>query len=256
MQLGFLMAGGILPPLSVVLGWRGAVAVAAVIPPAGLLASWRLPSDRPPRTGDVADAKGPLPDEVRWLTAYSCLMGIVNAAVISFLPMYGREVFGMSLPQAGWLVSALGLVGIVGRITAAQRVGRTQRYAQGLRVMAIASACAVVGMLLAPQAGDWLLWGAVVVAGASVAAWNAVAHLTAVSLTPSEGAGRASGSVAFGFLVGFGLGPVALGYTVDLTGSYRLGWMGVASMCFAALLCLRPLRRSTRTNGGARADLR
>lgn len=66
-QLGFLLAGGLLPPLSVAVGWRAAVAVAAVIPLTGLLVSSRLPRDRPPRVGGVTDKRGALPDEVRWL---------------------------------------------------------------------------------------------------------------------------------------------------------------------------------------------
>jgi cyanate permease len=46
-------------------------------------------------------------------------------------------------------------------------------------------------------------------------------------------AGRASGVVLFGFLIGLGIGPPLFGWIIDTTGSYTAVW--VISMAAAML---------------------
>jgi cyanate permease len=53
----------------------------------------------------------------------------------------------------------------------------------------------------------------------------------------AELAGRASGKVMFGFLIGLGIAPPVYGRTVDVTGSYTLmWWMAVVAYTAAFLL--------------------
>jgi hypothetical protein len=92
-------------------------------------------------------------------------------------------------------------------------------------------------ILLADPFGPWLLWVGAFVSGTSVVAWNGVANLGAVVLVDDAHAGHASGFVVLGFLGGFAVAPPLFGYSVEVTGAYRLGWGGVlVSFAFAALL--------------------
>ncbi|MDA2978820.1 MAG: MFS transporter, partial [Actinomycetota bacterium] len=56
-------------------------------------------------------------------------------------------------------------------------------------------------------------------------------------------AGRASGIVLFGFLLGFGAGPPLFGWMVDSTGSYMGVWwlaMGASTLGALVMLAWRP----------------
>ncbi len=88
-----------------------------------------------------------------------------------------------------------------------------------------------------------LIWPAAVATGAGINAWNAVGMLAVVSVAPEEAAGRASGVVQFGFLMGLALGAPIFGAVVDATGSYLPGWLGVAVTCLIASL-LTVMRRT------------
>jgi sugar phosphate permease len=104
-------------------------------------------------------------------------------------------------------------------------------------MLAVLSVLSVAAILLADYYGSWLLWVGAFVSGFSVVAWNAVANLGAVALVDDTHAGHASGFVVLGFLGGFAVAPPLFGYSVEVTGSYSLGWIGVLlSFAFAGLL--------------------
>ena len=55
----------------------------------------------------------------------------------------------------------------------------------------------------------------------------------------TEAAGRASGRVMFGYLIGLGVAPPLYGRTVDVTGSYvTMWWIAIGAFAAAALLVL------------------
>jgi cyanate permease len=70
--------------------------------------------------------------------------------------------------------------------------------------------------------------------------------LSMIVIAGPSGAGRASGVVMFGFLIGLGAGPPIFGRLVDSTGSYTAVWWlaAVASLGAVALMAAwnpRPL---------------
>ena len=67
-------------------------------------------------------------------------------------------------------------------------------------------------------------------------------------------AGRASGWVLLGFYGGFAVSPSIFGYSVDETGSWVLGWSGVAAIfALAAALAWVWYRRRSRARKVAAA---
>lgn len=248
--ISIFLAGAVLPAGSLVFGWRPTLAVTALVPLVGLLAILRLV---PP---DPEGSPGPEPRQprdrvrqpaaIRWLALYGFLMGAGGAVIFSYLPLYSFEEVGLTEPAAGAAAAVLGLVAVAARFVWSWRSERVADFGVPLGALAVASVAAVLAIWAAPAVGPWLLWIGAVVAGASVAAWNAVGMLAVVVLTDVANAGRASGLVLFGFLGGFTSSPVLFGYLVDRTGGYGLGWAATTVVLVAAVLVTLLWRRSAR----------
>lgn len=227
-QLGVLIGGLTLPPLAVTFGWRTAVLAVAVVPLAGAVAAWSLldrdvpiPEDRTP-SHEFRHKPG-----TRWIAGYAFVMGMGTAAVVSFVPLFAQEAVGTSVTVAGLAASAIGFSGVIARIVWGVVSEEQDHFAGPMAALGALAMAATAAIWASADRGVWLLWVGVLLAGASVSAWNAVANLAAVADVSSRDAGRASGLVLGSFLAGFTLSPVAFGYSVDVTGSYDLGWSAV-----------------------------
>ena len=90
--------------------------------------------------------------------------------------------------------------------------------------------------------GRWLLWPAVVFYALGHTAWNAVANLAVIMNVPSRDAGRASGVIILGFLMGLTIAGPATGAIVDVAGRYEVvWWLSVAlAAASACVLAVRP----------------
>ena len=88
----------------------------------------------------------------------------------------------------------------------------------------------------------------VALTGLSSSSWNSVGMLAVMAESGTAQAGRGSGIVMFGFLVGFGSSPPVLAWTVDTTGGYRLVWLiSIAALVLGLAIALWWLRRAGRT---------
>src|SRR3990172_9194699 len=115
LTVGGVIAALVLPPIAAILGWRAAVVACAVMMGAPVLASWRplapLAAARPSADGG-SGAVGS--GNWWWLGRPALLMlfgagvalGMVQSAVLSYLPLYGVEVLGFTAIAAGVLVAA------------------------------------------------------------------------------------------------------------------------------------------------------
>lgn len=246
-QLGVLLGGLTLPPLAVAFGWRAAVLFVAVVPLAGAVASWSLlhhdvpaPHERTPAQ-DFRHSPG-----TWWIAGYAFVMGIGTAAVVSFVPLFAQEAVGTSVTVAGLAASAIGFSGVIARVIWGVVSEGREHFAGPMAVLGALAVTATAAIWASADRGVWLLWVGVVLAGASVSAWNAVANLAAVADVSSRDAGRASGLVLGSFLAGFTLSPVAFGYAVDVTGSYDLGWSAVIVVFALGTLAALAWRRYER----------
>ena len=221
-------AGGILLPLGAasVLTWRGTVSLTAVLPLIGLgaLAVATGGSGSSPGSGKSEGKKAAGPTILR-LAAYAGVLGLATGALLTYLSLYAQESFSMSEAAGGSLVSAFAAVGFLTRLTAGHISERYLGHHRTLALMALVTALAGAMLAIAP-ASIWL-WPAAVLIGLGPMAWNVVANVAVMELSPPGAAGRGSGVMMTGFLGGMAIGTPLLGASVDLWGSYRPGWWAV-----------------------------
>lgn len=253
-QVGAFLAGALLAPLAVILGWRAALAWSAAIPLLAVIAGllW-VPGDR--HSQHVGDGRrdGPakirvrqLPPGVRWLAVYAFLMGSGVSAVNAYLPLYLVEVGGASPALAGAVVALIGLTGVISRVLWGWGSERMRSFALPLIVLG-SGAVVAIGMILAvPSVGLSAAWAAALVFGATAVTWNAVGMLAVLAVSGPRSAGLASGLVLTGFYIGFVGSPLVFGSMVDLTGGYAPAWLMIAAVFLAATLVVIAWQRADR----------
>lgn len=254
-HLGALAAGGIVPPLAALFGWRGAFAALGVMCLAGVaLVGWlpdRSAAPTPaaePVDSDAAPslaASEPVP--IGRLALYAFWTGVGLNTVITFLPLYGEERLGMEQTAAGMLLAVMAAWGLVSSVVWTSIAERRTRAGDGSPMSAIAAGAVVAAALIAaaPAFGAWILWPAIVLFGLTAVASNAVLMLTLVSTAVPGEAGRASGRVLTAFFIGLCVSGPVFGTLVDLTG-YLAGWLMTVSAFAVALVVSLPLRRARR----------
>ena len=181
----------------------------------------------------------PLSPFIYQLGFYALLMGLAGSAIGRFLPLFAEEKLGYSLAIAGFAASLSGLLGMGFRIAAA-RMAET-RIAPSVLLVRLSSVAVSSSLLaLSVPFGRWLLWPAVVLYAIGHTAWNAVANLTVIMRVDQRDAGRASGVIILGFLMGLTIAGPSTGAIVDATGRYELVWWASAALAAvsAALLAL------------------
>jgi predicted MFS family arabinose efflux permease len=239
-QVGTFLGGLTLPVIATTFGWRWAVGVfAAAALLGGMVASAVLPDDIESEPHLVsADTSDTMPPVIRSLAVYGFLLGFAGTAIFTYLPLYAEEILGFSRATAGYIVAFLGSVGVVGRIG----WGRISEHRLGamrsLRIIAVLSALAAL-MMIAAASVPWVVWVAAALAGLSASSWNAVGMLAVIGAVPTRLAGRGSGFVLLGFLMGLGIGAPAFGYSVDRLGTYTPGWIAISVVFLIALLSTR-----------------
>lgn len=225
-QIGVFLGGWLLPVFTVWWGWRWAVIAFAVAPlaMAGIYAL--TTAHRPPApTAATGRRSGYLPKLIYRLSVYGFMMGIGMSVVLTYLPLYAEEVFGMSRELGGLAVAVTGLVGIAARLAWARLAEGRLGSAPSLRIIALLAVVMGGVLTLGEQLGSWSVWLAAALTGLSGSAWNAVGMLAIIQMLPTSLAGRGSGVVLFGFLGGLGMGAPVVGWSVDLLGFYWPGWL-------------------------------
>jgi nitrate/nitrite transporter NarK len=201
----------------------------AVVPAAAAVATVLVVPRDPVANSPAAPAQGrPLPAGVWWLAAYAALMGSGVGAFSTYTPLYAQETIGMSLGSAGLVTGVVGIIGIVARIAWAWASERTGRFSTLLMLLGAGSIVAIILVLSADGLGAPALWAGAVIFGATAISWNAIGMMAVLVEVDQQAAGRASGLVQTGFFAGFVASPALFGYSVDITGTYRLGWAAIA----------------------------
>ena len=255
-QAGAFLAGLVLPAVAGAAGWRAALGGCALLGTVGLVLTGRYVPRPSPGAGRpdpsvfslgpaAADGRRPptgrrrLDRAVNRLTVYALLMGFGVGAVGAYLPLYAVEELGLTRATAGLAAALMGLVGIVARIGWGRRQDRTTTpVLRSLGTLAAGSVLASGLLWAGAWLGSGLLWAGAALFGATAVAWNALGMLSIVRDVEVSVAGRASGRVLLGFYIGFLVGPVTFGWSVD-HGGYGAGWAAVtAAFAVAAGLTL------------------
>ncbi len=235
-QAAIFAGGVVVPVIAERFGWRAALAGAAVVALAAIpVALAMFPADGA-RGGEPGSAPAgrALPVAVWWLTGYGFLLGASGAAGV-FIPLFAEESLDLGVRAGGLAAAVVGLAAVVGRIAWALYTERRANHVAALGWIAALAAVAAALMLAAPRMGAVWMWLGAVVLGAGSSSWNAVGMLAVIDLVGPAAAGRASGRVLFGFLVGLAVAPGVYGQTVDSTGSYDVMWAASLALGLIAL---------------------
>ncbi len=244
-QVGTFLGGLFLPVGAAALGWRPTVAICGLIPLVMAAATGRvIPADPPAGLtrpgGGARQAK--LDRYIRVLAIYGFLIGAGGSAIFAFLSLFSQEVLGMTPRTAGQVVAVMGLAGIVARVGWARVAEHRLETGPALEIIAGLAVLAGAVLWISPVVGGWVVWPAALITGLSASAWNSVGMLAVIQKTSAGEAGRGSGVVLTGFLLGLGIGAPLFGYLVDRVGDYRSGWLIVMAVFAAGWLTMRLAR--------------
>lgn len=247
-MVALVLCGALLPVGALAIGWRGALALASLVPAfAIVLVLVGVPARRGPeyRATDPREA-GPISAQVRWLAGHALLMGLSGGAISAYLPLYAHESVGLSIIAAGQVVALIGVVAIVGRVLWGHFAGRSESSIDPLIAISVLAAGGAIAMGAASWFGPAMLVAGAIVWGASQLSYGSVSMLAAMNAATHQNAGRASGVVLVGFSLGLMSGPPLFGGSVDLTGSYGPGFIGVVADLASATTLVLLWRRHDR----------
>ncbi len=262
-QLAVFTSGFAMPVISRNLDWRAGMwmtAALALAAMAGLFLITEIdePSptpepDPPPNPIPASDSaslptrrgEARLPIFVYQVTIYGFLLGVVGGGLGRFLPLFAEEAAGFSPEAAGQVFGISGLVAIPTRIVSGILLDRGVSAARTLVLMGSGGAIAIGLILGAAEGPGAFLWIGAVVSGMTLGSWNTAANLSMIR--ERRGAGRASGVLIAGFLLGLTVGGPAVGWSIDTFDSYYPAWITSAAM--AALAAVIVSRRVERAHG-------
>lgn len=140
---------------------------------------------------------------------------VLNGALSAFLPLYGRDVFGLTTPQLGWLfagqtVTTLAARPFIGAMS--DRVGRRAVIVAGLTV------CSIAVWALSVTASSWMLVTAVVAYAAGVATTTAATSAFITDVSRRARYGTAHGVFGTIYDIGDAAGPIGAGLLVAAVG--------------------------------------
>lgn len=221
----FVLVGGIVAPsMALIWGRLSAYVVFAVF--AFVLAAfsvWFLPRSAASKPPNHSHSGVTLPPAIWWIAAYGFLLGLSGSTTVLYA-LFAIESLGQSIVIGGAVTAVVGLTAMPARILWARHAELHDAYRSSLVIIAILAVGSSVLLIAAETGPWWLIWVAAAMAGIGPSSWNSVGMLGLIVIAGPEAAGRASGIVLAGFLVGLGAGPPLFGWMVDTSGTYTAVW--------------------------------
>ena len=258
--LGGALAGLIAPPIAANFGWQWAPAAVAVL--AFLMAAALQPlraawdDDRDPAARLLGSSLHGLSmfwrqPALGWVAIVSFWFSVIQLCLITFLVILLVEEVGLSLLEAGFLLSLVNLAGVVGRLSlgsAADRLG------DALAILAVlgllVTACALVTSTLSAAWPVAAIRAMFVIFGFAAMGWGGVFMAEVARLAPLERVGAATGiSTAINF-AGILVGPAAFAALYGLVGSYAATFAVLALAGLAATASAVLARLASRRGAG------
>jgi MFS family permease len=249
--LGGILAGALMPPLTLALDWRAALAVSAVII-LGLSATLELKrrawdTDRQPGAPVLAAPFNSLAlvwrhAILRWIAVASFAYSAVQLCLTGFLVTYLVVDVKLDLLAAGTVLSLTHGAGALGRLFWGWVADRLR---SGSAAMAINGVLSVVGALATSAiAADWTFWATALTCvffGFSAMGWNGVFVAVVARQAPAGQVGVATGGSLVVTYAGILFGPSAFAAAHEAGLGYGSGFallalvsaVGVAGMLWA-----------------------
>jgi MFS family permease len=260
--IGGVLAGVVMPPLTVTAGWQWALVVTALAVAALAVALQRVRGDwdteRRPDAPLLEAARSALAiiwkhKPLRWLAAASFLYSGAQLSLSGFLVTYLVSDVQLSLVVAGTILAVTNAAGAVGRLFwgwLADRLG-----SGGRALMANGALSMVFALATASMAPAWPTWAVALVAAAfgfCAMGWNGVYIAVIARQAPAGSIGIATGGSLMVTYAGSVVIPPtfsALHARVDMT--YGTGFALLSLVTALGIACVYLVRRSAmRSRGG------
>lgn len=255
--LGGTLAGLMVPPVALAVGWRAALALAAgaalmsVLAVQPLRATFDAGRDQGRAVGptallrpaNLASAFAALRlHPLLWpLAALAFFLAVAQSCLSAFVVTYLVEARGWALAEAGVVFATMQAAGMAGRLLLGWFADRTGTALLNLVVQA--AAVAVLTTLFALLPADASHETVVLVSaalGLVAAGWNGVALAEATRLSPSDRIGDVTAGAALVAFLGASTAPVAFAWTVSLSGGWTVPLLAVAALTAVAAAALAP----------------
>jgi MFS family permease len=256
LTLGGIASALVLPRVAAHFGWRAAIATCGVVVALPVVLSWRPlgrlnapPAIRPASVarensgaGAWAWARRPA---ILAFFASGLVLGMVQAAVLSYLPLYTIQALGFDTIGAGLLVACSQAGGAVSRLALGAASDRwlADRRSVWLAVTGAIGACSFVSYA-AWRVSTPLAAGALAFAtGIGAYGWVGIFFVISAELGGSRMAGLLSGMAFASIVVGLLVGPATFGLLLVRWDSYAAPWAAFAALsalAAAATLMIGP----------------
>jgi MFS family permease len=242
LTLGGLVSALALPAIAAALGWRYAVGACSVVVALPVVLGWRplgafRPGGRPASPAAAGEAAGSSwwwarrPALVVFF-ATGFVLGMVQAAVLSYLPLFTIQALGFDKIGAGLLVAASQAGGAVSRLALG---AASDRWFTGRRSMWLAFTGAVGAAIFTVYA----LWAAASPLTAGVLAfatgvgaygWVGIFFVISAEAGGPRQAGLLSGVAFAAIVLGLLVGPPVFGLLLEASNSYAVAWAVFAAL--------------------------
>jgi MFS family permease len=259
--LGGAIAGIVVAPLVLALGFVGAVSILVAVMLFCMITVQafqpRLDAEKGPqnkgwarlflspsslaRAARVINAHSALP----MLTAIGVSFSITQACITSFTATYMVVQHGQSLAQAGLYMSVLLATSTLARIFFGWLADRLGSGLVLLSALALGAGAAILLLVWSAAASHWLVYGCMALVGATSMGWNGVHMAELARVSPAALIGDVTSSASlFGF-VGSICGPLAFALIASRTGSFTWPFILVAGQLIVfGAVALVIMRRS------------
>jgi MFS family permease len=247
-QMG-LMVGGIasalvLPGIAGGWGWRAALGVCAALSVVPAASAWRVLADIAPREPAGVEGgrrAGAGTAGLWWWARRPPLLvlfgsgfgfGMLQSAVLGYLPLFSIQALGFTTVGAGALLAAAQAGGAVARVALG---AASDRWLAGQRspcLVLTAGLTALVFLACAwrPEASPWLVGITAFAAGVGTFGWVGVFLVASAEAGGARQAGLLTG-VGMAFIVsGILVGAPAFGAVLEATNSYGAAWTAFAAL--------------------------
>lgn len=249
LTVGGVISALILPRIAAAWSWRAAIAACALVMGAPVLASWRpLATLAHGRVGGAGVAGEPGADNWWWLRRPPLLtlfgaglaLGMVQSAVLAYLPLYGVQVLGLGAVAAGGLVAAAQAGGAVARLGLG---AASDRWLGGQRppwlvVSSLIGAAVFASYAMRPTPDGFPAAMLAFAAGIGAHGWVGVYFVASAEAGGARQSGLLSGVSFAAIVVGLLAGAPCFGAILQATDSYGAAWGAFAALSVLVALVM------------------
>ena len=255
LTLGGFAAALVLPAVAALLGWRAAIVTCGAVVAVPVVLTWRTLAPLAAGAPAVLDGGVVSPSVGAWewlgrpalivFFATGLVLGMVQAAVLSYLPLYAVQALGFDKIGAGLLVACSQAGGAVSRLVLGAASDRwlTGRRSLWLTLTGAVGAAIFLVYAAHPVSSPGLAGALAFASGVGAYGWVGIFFVVSAEVGGRRSAGLLSGVAFASIVVGLLVGPAVFGLLLVRADSYVLPWAvfaGLAVLVSAAMLASGP----------------